>query len=182
MQESSLVCQHKLFWWSCWSHWPQSHPVFGGTEAVKPIPASTMITVRRIYQPQIKNCEMKWRMRKEDFLTGHLLSELSSVTPRSASSKNFLALLICFFMKFLHLSVTLPAKMSSSVSPACANSSWGKYTLPLLALRSKVIFWEFKTFGSLQFKLHYSFETYSSPTSLSMFVSWLAIPNANAAL
>lgn len=70
-------------------------------------------------------------------LTGNLLAAVNSVTPFSASSKNFLALWICFFIKILHLSVTLPANMSSSDRPACANSSWGKYTLPLLALQGK---------------------------------------------
>lgn len=69
-----------------------------------------------------------------NFLTGHLLASLSSVTPFSASSKNILALLIWLFMKFLHLSVTLLANMSLSESPAWANSSCGRYTLPLLAL------------------------------------------------
>jgi hypothetical protein len=33
--------------------------------------------------------------------------------------------------------VTTPLKMSSSESPACASSSCGKYTLPLLALKEK---------------------------------------------
>uniref|UniRef100_A0A0A9HD27 Psy2 n=1 Tax=Arundo donax TaxID=35708 RepID=A0A0A9HD27_ARUDO len=47
-------------------------------------------------------------------------------------------------MNLLHLSVTFPLKMSSSVRPACASSSIGRYILPLLA---------------------------SSPTSRSIFVS-----------
>ncbi|MFS7955260.1 hypothetical protein Hanom_Chr07g00640551 [Helianthus anomalus] len=40
-------------------------------------------------------------------------------------------------MKFLHLSVTFAANISSSDSPACASSSCGRYTLPLLALYQK---------------------------------------------
>ncbi|BAT18188.1 Os12g0626450 [Oryza sativa Japonica Group] len=57
-------------------------------------------------------------------------------------------------MNFLHLSVTFPLNMSSSVRPASANSSNGSEHIG----------------------------TYSSPTSLRIFVSWLAIPRASAAL
>lgn len=70
-------------------------------------------------------------------LTGHLLAWLSSVTPFSAFWKNILALLIWFFIKLLHLSVTFPAKMSSSETPACASSSCGRYILPLAALHQQ---------------------------------------------
>lgn len=76
----------------------------------------------------------KGKKKGKGKITGHLLALLSSKTPFSASSKNILALLIWLFMKFLHLSVTLPANMSSSESPACASSSCGRYILPLLAL------------------------------------------------
>lgn len=68
-------------------------------------------------------------------LTGHLLAESRCMTPFSASSKKSLARWIWPFMNLLHLSVTFPLNISSSVRPACASSSSGRYILPLLELQ-----------------------------------------------
>jgi hypothetical protein len=70
---------------------------------------------------------LSWNIERCCWLfTGHRLAALSSVTPFSASSKNILALLIWFFIKFRHFSVTFAATMSSSESPACVSSSCGR--------------------------------------------------------
>lgn len=118
-----------------------------------------------------------------DAHTDHLLASFSSATPFSASSKYILARFIWFFMNFFHLSLTCPLNISSSDIPAEASSSCGRYILPLLPLnKAWSLLLSLKVMIMMMMLIIQCHWTYSSPTSRSMLVSWLAIPRATAAL